>query len=297
MRMLTLILALSAAMAAWSAPERVWVSDGYNNRDLTISADGNTLLTTRLLPRNRLGVILVSRKAAGAWSTLEIASFSGRFSDIEPMFSPDGTRLWFSSTRPKPDREGQDWDIWYVDFDSASGTFGDPVNAGAPVNSPGDEFYPSVSNSGVIYFTAERDGGMGIEDIYRYDPATSKGVENLGDGVNSAGDEFNAFVAPDESYLLFTAWGRDDDLGRGDIYLSRSDGRGRFEAAVHLGNGINSDQLDYCPSVVGTTLYFTSERSSLPETFANRSQLDGFMSAPGNGFGDVYQIDIEALFH
>lgn len=290
-------LALLAVMhPAWpaSAPELVWVSDAGNNRDLTLSPDGNTLLTTRLLPRNRRGVILVSHKQGDDWSPLAIAPFSGRHSDIEPMFSPDGSRVWFSSTRPRAG-DRQDWDIWFVTFDDSSGTFGEPVNAGEPVNTSGNEFYPSVSRSGVIYFTSDREGGMGIEDIYRYDPATPAGVENLGAGVNSAGDEFNAFVAPDQSYLLFTAWDRDDDLGRGDLYLSRGDGQGNFGQAVHLDAGINSPELDYCPFVVGSTLYFTSERTSPPPAFSGIRALDDFLQGPGNGFGDIYRVAIDSL--
>ncbi len=288
------ILASTTAFAQLS-PELFWVSDEYNNRDLTLSPDGSTLLTTTYLPRNIRGTILLSRFENGAWSEREIAPFSGQYSDIEPVFSADGRRVWFASTRPRPGREGDDWDLWFVDVDMATGAFGEPVNAGDPINSTGNEYYPSVSARGVVYFTSDREGGIGTEDIYRHDPAISAGVENLGASVNSANYEFNAFIAPDESYLLFTAYGREDDLGRGDLYISRNDGTGTFSAARHLGNGINSDQLDYCPFVHGDSLYFTSERGQTAGTFSSITQLREYLSHPGNGLGDVYRIGADSL--
>ena len=62
------------------------LSDGFNNRDLTISPDGEWLLTTIMAPANQVAVIVVYRRTSDGWSEPAIAPFSGTWRDIEPMF-------------------------------------------------------------------------------------------------------------------------------------------------------------------------------------------------------------------
>ncbi len=234
---------------------------GYE-RDLAISPDGQEVFFTRQGQHWKDQTIYRIFKIAGAgWSRPEIASFSGQYRDLEPFFSPDGKRLFFASARPKPNREGEDVDIWMME--KKPGGWGPPVNAGPAINSEKDEYYPSVTRSGHLYFTAERNGGIGKEDIYR--AAFKNGewlpAEPLDTGVNGTGYEFNAFIAPDESYLVFTAYGRPDDTGRGDLYWSKRKPDGSWEKAINL-KAANSDQLDYCPFVSpdGKILYYSSEK-------------------------------------
>ncbi|MDZ7685319.1 MAG: hypothetical protein U5O39_10235 [Gammaproteobacteria bacterium] len=74
---------------------------------MTLSPDGTELFSTLMAPGNRFGVIVTSRQVDGKWRPLELAPFSGRYSDIEPMFSPDGDRLYFASKRPRPGARGR----------------------------------------------------------------------------------------------------------------------------------------------------------------------------------------------
>jgi len=76
---------------------------------------------------------------------------------------------------------------------------------------------------------------------------------SLSEAINSKGYEFNAFVDPDEQFILFSAYGRNDDMGQGDLYLSvKKDGHGNKQ--VNLKN-INSTALDYCPFVTWDKKY------------------------------------------
>ncbi|NOS90280.1 MAG: hypothetical protein HOP30_00005, partial [Cyclobacteriaceae bacterium] len=114
--------------------------------------------------------------------------------------------------------------------------------------------------------------------------------------VNSKMYEFNAFVAPDESYILFTSYGRKDDMGGGDLYLSVKDASNRWKPAVNL-KEINSAQLDYCPVVSpdGMVLFFTSERHQLPVSFKDKVSdyrlIKGIYEEPLNGTGNIYWMD------
>jgi len=273
-----------------------WINSGLNNRDLTLSPQGDELYSTVTSPANQFAAIITSRKVDGTWTPPAIASFSGTWSDIEPMFTPDGQRLWFSSTRPKPDRDGDDWDLWYMER-TADG-WSAPVNPGAPINSEANEFYPSIASNGNVYFTAERDIGEGSEDILRavWEDGRYSRIESIGPGVNTGGFEFNAFVAPDESYVLFSAQGgRADAIGGGDLYLSRRSEDGTFAPAKILPEGINSAVLDYCPFVHDGRLYFTSRRFEDTSPFETYEAMSDAMSTPGNGLGDIYSASVDFL--
>lgn len=288
-----LILFLFLPFAASAEVNALWFNSGMNNRDVTFSPDGTTMLTSILTPRNGAAVIAISRLQDGTWSPLEVAPFSGQHMDIEPAFSPAGDRLLFASRRPKPDRDGTDWDIWQVGF--SEGRWGEPQNLGPPVNTPGNEFYPSVAASGNLYFTATRDEGEGGEDIFvalpndgRYDA-----VKSLGPPVNSQAFEFNAFIAADESWLLFGAQGRPGETGGGDIYISYRV-NGQFGEPRLLSAPVNSARLDYCPTVFNNRLYFTSERI-IDVDLSDMTSLEQLYESPGNGLGDVYWIPFDQI--
>ena len=76
------------------------VSDGFANRDMAISPDGNDLFYTIQWYFGLYSVIFHSQKINNRWTKPDTAWFSGRYNDMEPAFSPDGNRLFFSSNRP-----------------------------------------------------------------------------------------------------------------------------------------------------------------------------------------------------
>src|SRR5258706_6488883 len=76
------------------------ISDGFANRDMAISPDGNDLFYTIQWYFGLYSVILHSQKINRQWSRPDTAWFSGRFNDMEPAFSPDGNKLFFTSNRP-----------------------------------------------------------------------------------------------------------------------------------------------------------------------------------------------------
>ena len=271
------------------------VSTGLNERDASLSPDGRTFAFTVLLARRR-GAIVLMELRGGAWSKPEVAPFSGTYSDLEPAFSPDGSRLWFASDRPvKAGGPSKDTDLWYVER-TAEG-WSEPVNPGPPLNTSRNEFYPSIARSGAVYFTVGKASDPSDEDIFvaRSSGNGFRAPENLGPAVNSTGPEFNAFVDPQERFLLYTAYGRKDDMGGGDLHVCFRLKDGSWTPARNLGPDVNSDALDYCPSVSpnGKVLFFTSRRRGpLPagERLTYES-LRRLQNAPGNGLGDVYQVD------
>lgn len=90
------------------------VSDRFGNRDMAISPSGDEMFWT-LQQGSQLSVILYSKKQKGKWSKPATAWFSGRWMDLEPAFSPDGSQLYFASKRPVKEGETKrDVDIWVI---------------------------------------------------------------------------------------------------------------------------------------------------------------------------------------
>lgn len=278
-----------------------FISTHVNERDFALSPDGNELYYTISTPKSTFQTIVFCKKiGVGKWTSPEVVSFAGEYSDLEPAISADGKTLYFSSNRPTAGATLKDFDIWKVT--RAGNGWSNPENLGKPINTEADEFYPSITWSGNLYFTAQYNGGVGKEDIY-----VSTFLNNqyqkpaaLDTTVNSSTYEFNAFVAPDEKYILFTSYGRKDDSGGGDLYISLKDEASKWKPAIHL-KELNSLQLDYCPYVSpdGKSLFFTSERHQLPTTFLKKKasimEITSFYSSPLNGTGNIYWIDFEKL--
>ncbi|MDB5151096.1 MAG: hypothetical protein JWQ57_5116 [Mucilaginibacter sp.] len=273
------------------------LTDGLSNRDFTISSKGDEIFFTLQQPRFITSTILHIQKKNGRWGKPEVAPFSGRYRDLEASFSPDGKTIYFSSDRPLNDTIAKNnFDIWRVKHDK-SGNWGQPENLGTEVNSAKSEYYPSVAKSGNLYFTVEADYGKGSEDIVVCKP-TATGYtkpESLPEGVNTKYDEFNAFIDPDEQFIMFSCYGRADDLGHGDLYISHKDKSGNWLPAKHLPVPINSTTLDYCPVVSADKKYliFTSNRvnsqlnNGQTKTY---QQLQALLNSPGNGWDDIYWV-------
>ncbi len=155
---------------------------------------------------------------------ISIADFSGFYSDLEPFMTPDNLRLYFVSNRPLSNKENEtkDFDIWYVERKSVDNNWGEPVNIGAPVNTELDEFYPSLSSNYNLYFTSYKNGTKGVDDIFvsYYKNGKYTEPESLPEAINSSGYEFNAYISPDESFLIYTAYQRENSYGSGDLYIS-----------------------------------------------------------------------------
>jgi len=271
------------------------ISTEYEIRDMTISPDGNEIFYS-MQWRIRSVILRIVREDS-VWGKPGVAPFSGEWDDTEPMFSPDGKKLFFSSARPTVERGNTgDYDIWFIEK-SDSG-YGDPVNVGAPINTEKNEFYPSITKDGSIYFTTlyER-----TEDIWvsRFENGEYQPPVRLSDSINTSSHyEFNAFVTPDEDRIFFTSFGRDDDMGGGDIYVSEKI-NGIWSKAKNPGTPVNSDEMDFCPYVSpdGSYLFFTSRRvpqENIKQHYTT-SDLLSSLKQPQNGSLNIYWIDAKSL--
>ena len=273
------------------------VTTDLNERDGVFSPSGDAFFYT--IMASSVGTIVYTVQKEEGWSIPEVAPFSGEYSDLEPFITPDGSRLYFASNRPlQPNGDPKDYDIWYVA--QTDSVWSDPINIGEPVNTEGNEFYPSLTRSGSLVYTARREDAIGREDLYMARPDESGGFLaplNLGPEINTPYDEFNSVIDPDEEFILYSSFGRPDGQGGGDLYIHFKDQQGNWGPAHNLGPAINSTALDYCPSISpdGEYVFFTSRRvveREVPESF---DALSSRLRHPGNGQGDIYWISFEFL--
>ena len=211
------------------------ISTGDYDTHPAFTPDGKTLYFLRSTPNFNLWTILVSNFVKGRWSTPEVAPFSGQYSDADPFITADGSQLYFISNRPAPGKTSRDLDIWVLEKGVRG--WNEPTNLGAPINSPGSEWYPTVSANGTIYFGSDREGGKGRTDIYRSRFINGKyeATENLGSAINTQFNEFEPLIAADESFLIFMGGGRADGRGGFDLYISYNQ-NGEWSKPENLGD-------------------------------------------------------------
>jgi len=272
------------------------ISNGFNNRDLAMLPDGSEFYTSVNLRNFAVATILVIRKTDAGWGRPEVASFATDRNTryIEPAISPDGSKMFFVTA---PAGVDDNMDIWMMD--RAGGAWGNPVKLGDAINTPVNETFPSITSDGTLYFSRVSDD-PGVEHIYRsrlvdgqYAPA-----ERLPDNVNCGKTQFNAFVAPDESYLIVSVFGREDSLGSIDYYIVYRNAQDEWSQPVNLGDAINTrGSQEYSPFVSrdGKYFFFMSQRQPVTGESASQpwtvEELAEIFNRPENGNSDIYWID------
>ena len=273
------------------------ISTPLYERDLAINTEGNEIIYTLGDYKQSRRALVILRKIKEVWSGPEVMNISGVYQDIEPFFANKGNRLFFASNRPMDnDISREDYNIWYSD--RIEGGWSEPIALDSIINTRGDEFFPSLSDKGNLFFTASREDGVGREDIFMSEFIDNKftAPRPLPGEINTSKFEFNAYVSPEEHLIIFSSFGRADGLGGGDLYISRKDNSGNWTASKNLGASINSNKLDYCPFVdwKSRNLYFTSERGVLEnKKLENIGELKGQANSPLNGFGNIFKIGID----
>ncbi len=276
------------------------ICTGMDERDFTITPDGNEIFFCREAGNFRYVTIFHSRRSDDVWSLPEVFEFctNPAYKYVEPHISPDGAKLYFISNMPVDSATVGNEDIWVCT--KTDGKWSEPHNLVAPVNTPGKEYFPSVTIDGTIYYT-HLDTVANEEFIYRSKLVNGayQQPEKLGPNVNIGRARYNAFVAPDESYIIIPAYGMPDSYGATDYYISFRDSLDNWSQPVNMGSEINSSysrEWSASVSADGKYLFFMSDRmgsTSLVEL--STGSLQQFHNSRQNGSSDIYWISTSII--
>lgn len=200
----------------WSKPEAVTggLNTDYDEGACALSPDQHTMYLTQCTSDPsypRYAQIVTSARANAAWGKPSELKITGDTlsSYAHPAVSPDGMWLYFVSDMPGG-MGGMD--IWRARITPAG--LGGVENLGVPINTPGNEMFPTFRPNGDLYFSSDGHPGMGGLDIF----IASVGkdgkyhLEHPGYPLNSQGDDFG---------MTF-----EGVHNRGYFSSSRNDGRG-----------------------------------------------------------------------
>ena len=178
----------------WTKPQTIesGLNTEYDEGACCFSTDQRVMYLTQCSTDPdypRYATIVTSNRSDAAWgkaTKLEI-SRDTLSSFAHPAVSPDGEWLYFVSDMPGG---LGGLDIWRVRLTSAG--IGGVENIGAPVNTEGDEMFPTFRPNGDLYFSSNGHPGMGGLDIFiaKVDQRGKYKLEHPGFPLNSQGDDF-----------------------------------------------------------------------------------------------------------
>ena len=159
----------------WQRPEAIdsELNSDFDEGVCSFTPDGRTMYLTQCKTDPdypRYATIMTSSRSDASWSkATELKLTRDTLSTFaHPAVSPDGQWLYFCSNMPGG---LGGYDIWRVRL-TTSGA-GGVENVGAPINTPGNEMFPTFRPNGDLYFSSDGHEGMGGLDIYIAKPIES----------------------------------------------------------------------------------------------------------------------------
>ena len=214
----------------WQRPEVIdtELNTDWDEGACCLSPDGRTMYLTQCKTDPdypRYATIVSSQRSDAAWSKgTELQLTRDTLSAFaHPAVSPDGKWLYFVSNMPG----GMGgYDLWRVQMTTSG--FGGVENLGAPINTPGDELFPTFRPNGDLYFSSNGHEGMGGLDIYYVKSekikvnsekvaTTDSYIEHPGFPLNSQGDDFGMTFEGMKNQGFFSS-NRGDGKGWDHIY-------------------------------------------------------------------------------
>jgi len=198
--------------------------------------------------------IKVMKMENGIWTEPVDAPFLSQTTDSNPFFTHDGKKIMFKSYRENKNA------IWVAQRERE--TWGIPKELSPMLTSFHLGWQASISQSGNVYFVLAVKG-FGSHDIYKceWNGKEYKEPEKLGSAINSEGDDWQPFVAPDESYIIFSRYYPAESTTRLFVSFRRDDGS--WSDAVIMKDAINAvDAAWPYVSPDGKYFFFVSSRNN-----------------------------------
>ena len=177
--------------------------------------------------------LLYTKVDSGHWTDIAEASFLNKTGKREPFITPDGEKLFFTGDVADIYVSTKSGDQW-----SAASKVGNPISTSS------EEWHPTVTSEGTLYFCSTRDG-----DYFIYRSRLNEGqyteAERLSNTINTPGyGAWDPYIAADESYIIFTSQ-RPGGYGRADQYISYRGEDSTWSEPKNIGSPINTSAIEY----------------------------------------------------
>ncbi len=207
------------------------------------------------------------------WENVRELPFnSDNYSVMHPALSPDGHRLYFASDMPggyggfdlyMSEKVGDAWSL--------------PINLGPDINTAGNEVFPFMHESGILFFASNGHKGLGGLDIFMVNMRGSQWSKatNLGEPFNSSRDDFGLILNP-EGNLGFFSSDRAGGYGKDDIYQLRIKGLSYFNRNLEL------------PAKIVSFNSLTNERVPGVQIYLFERDKDGYLRD-----NEAYEVEVK----
>lgn len=226
----------------------------------SLTVDESILIFHRRLRNNEDFFIARKDDSLGWTNVTPIDDLNTDTNEGAHSLSSDGKTMYFTICGG-PGNYGS-CDIYYTEY--IRKRWSKPVNLGPAVNSKAWDSQPSISSDGrFLFFSSNRPGGFGNKDIYvsfKRKDGTWSMAKNLGETINTKGDEEAPFIHADGSTLYFMSDGH-PGMGSSDIYLSKTRDYNEWAQPLNIGYPINTKDREGAVFVTadGSTGYFSKE--------------------------------------
>ena len=231
--------------------------EGLEHSPPVFSRDGNQVFWAADVPTKIMGMIYKK----GHWSQPRTMPFNSGMGDSEPVLSYDNNKLFFLSLRTMDGRSKSERErIWYVNRLKNGWSAAKCLNKNA-------NLYPMHWTISI-----DKEDSIGRKDIFKIKIISGnyQKPQNLGTIINSKLDETTPFIAPDQSYLVYSIRGHPQGKGLTDLFVSFKKSKEEWSKPQNLGESINTPGHELSPVVTpdgkflffirGTDIYWVSAK-------------------------------------
>lgn len=278
-------------------PFSLEINTKYHEGPVSFSADANQMFFSRndlipgkekqKAPKVAKNQLYTAQRGVYDWEDIQPLPFNDpTYNFMHPALSTDGEKLFFVSDRPGG---FGGYDIYVTN--KIEGEWMEPINLGPGINTPGNEVFPFIHPTGVLFFASSGHSGFGGLDLFLIDISQRVWGElvNLGSPFNSPRDDFGLSMNTIGTQGFFSS-NREGGEGKDDLYVFNApEGLEGVKVAKQIMARISVKDAENAAVLVGTKIrVFEKAPDGSPRNEdLYEVELQPSSSAQGSGFSIV----------
>lgn len=274
------MVSLHAQLAQYEPPQKLSdaINSGAEESMPLLSKDGSVMYFVRSFHPDNTGgadgghdIWYATLKDDSTWTQASnnLGALNTNVNNAVAGVSEDGNTIYLVNTYEGKNQSG----VGLSKATRDGGDWSSPEDIEVPGINPTNDFYSFyiTPQEDVLLITMQDEFSKGQNDIYiavKDEQGSWNVPMNLGNQINTAGDEISPYLSPDRQRLYFSTNGR-GGMGGYDIFMSERQGEGWSDwgMPINLPDGINSGEFDaYFSIYENGHIYFSSSRN---DTIAN----------------------------